>query len=163
MLSRDAAYEVIQQRLHCQPDEVIEDSWFRDWDDLFLWRYGFTSFASFAVFRAGLNDDEDWRSHLSTEFDGDRRALALRRNFYDDDSNDIFDLWADRIPVWENDSPFRTYVGGSPLWFAVQDWYDTAEWHDHLGWAISWMNTIHPYLSPEPLDTWAEYQSDGNA
>ena len=137
VLSRDAAYEVIQQRLHCQPDEIIEESWFRDWDDLALWRHGFTSFASFVVFRAGLNAGEDWMSYLSRESLGDDSPLALNRNSHSNDSGDILDLWADRLRVWENDSPYRTYVGGPPLWFAVQDWYDPAEWHDHLGWAIN--------------------------
>ena len=162
-LSRDAAYEVIHQRLHCQADEIIDQAWFRDWDDLALWRYGFSSFASFVVFRAGLSAGEDWRSYLSWESEGVDRLLALHRNFHSNDSEDILDSWVGRIRVWEDDIPYRTYVDGPPLWFAVQDWYDAAEWHDHLGWAINWMNTIHPYLSPETTHTWADYQNDRNS
>lgn len=163
VLSRDAAYEVIQQRLHCQPDEIIEEDWFQDWDDLALWKYDFSSFASFVVFRAGLSASEDWMSHLSWQTEVDEGPLALRRNFNDHDSGDILDSWVGRLRVWEDDTPYRTYVDGPPLWFAVQDWYDTAEWHDHLGWAINWMNTIHPYLSPETTHTWADYQGDRSA
>ncbi|MCE2457727.1 MAG: hypothetical protein J4G14_07905 [Dehalococcoidia bacterium] len=163
VMSRDAAYEVIQQRLEYQADEIIEEAWFRDWDDLALWERGFHSFASYVVFRVGLNADEDWTSYLGWAAEGHSRPSVPRHYFHGNDSGDIFALWADRLQVWEDYTPFRTYVGGPPLWFAVQDWYDTAEWHDHLGWAINWKNTVHPYLSPESLDTWMDYKKDKNA
>ena len=65
VLSRDKCYYLIQHRLHYQPKEVIDATWFVDWYDHSLWKHGFADFASFAVFRATLSNEEDWRNFLS--------------------------------------------------------------------------------------------------
>ena len=146
VLSRDACCDLIQHRLHCQPEDVIDEVWFRDWDDFQLWKYGFFSFASFAVFRASLTEGEDWKIHLpDAAFDGDRMPLVLHRNSY---SNDLL-FSQEKYYVREDDTLHRTHANGPPLWFAVQDWYDYADWHDNLGWAGTWAGSEHPYLWPE--------------
>ena len=131
VLSRDDSYALIKGRLHCKPNEVIRDSWFEDWDNLMLWRYGFNSFASFVMFRAGLDDGEDWRAFLSLE----------------EDSESLI-YWAN----WKNG---KTRVSrprqGPPSWWVCQDWYDPSEWHDNLGWANEWLDASDSILSDRSL------------
>ena len=63
-LAWDATYGLIQQRLRCAPDEVINEDWFDEWNSLALWARGFPSFASFAVLRARFGDTEEWREYI---------------------------------------------------------------------------------------------------
>ncbi len=149
VLSRDACYDLIHHRLQYEPDNVIDETWFKDWDDLALWKRGFQSFASFAVFRAGLNEGEDWRDHLSPhlvdQLDADSRPIELHRNSNSYDPRSPLVSLTGGYSGWEDNVLHK----GPPLWFAVQDWYDPAEWHDNLGWARTWVEAEHPYLSDE--------------
>ena len=63
-LTLNDTYALIQRRLHCQAYEVIEESWFEEYDYFTLWTRGFRSFASFALYRASLRLDEDWKSDI---------------------------------------------------------------------------------------------------
>ena len=149
ILSRDACYDLIQHRLQYEPDNVIDETWFKDWDDLVLWKRGFPSFASFAGFRAGLNEGDNWRDHLGPhlvdQLDLDSRPIALHSTPNDYDSHSILVSLIGGYSVWEDTLLHK----GRPLWFAVQDWYDPVEWHDNLGWPCTWVEAEHPYLSDE--------------
>ena len=153
VLSRDACYDLIHHRLQYEPENVIDETWLKDWDDLALWKRGFHSFASFAVFRAGLSEADDWRDHVSPhlvdELDGDSRPIALYRTPNDYDSHSILFSLIGGYSVWEDTLLHK----GRPLWFAVQDWYDPVEWHDNLGWACTWVEAEHPYLSDESFSS----------
>ena len=152
-LSRDGCYELVQSRLICEADEVIDQGWLRDWEDLEVWKRGFPSFAAFAVFRAGLPEGEDWKAYLSSwlglgssiengSWDADNGYRAVGYDAV------LFSTLTGGPQCREDDSPYR-HPHGRRLWFAVQDWYDAAEWHDGLGWPHSWMEAEHPYLPYE--------------
>ena len=113
-LSLSDSYELIHRRPGHSPKEIIDETWLGDWLELGLWKCGFSSFASFAVFRAGFELNDNWQRHLDWSTtdnsgrdgeDSDRRINGHRR-----------------------------YPYGPPLWFDRQDWYDPCEWHDNLGW-----------------------------
>ena len=114
-LSLDETYELVQLRLTLSPDRVIDPKWLTDWNDFMPWRFGVQSFANFAVLRAQLKEDIDWRGMLSEnplDLDGvepDERRLAID------------------LPM-ANDKEY---------WLAHQDWHDPADWHDNLGWVVS--------------------------
>lgn len=72
-LTFDHAYELVRNRPHRMAEDVIDESWFEDWEDFAVWELGVRSFASFAVLRAGLAADQDWRTYLIRE---DRRSMA---------------------------------------------------------------------------------------
>ena len=133
-LTLDATYELIQLRSASSPDDVIASDWLIDWKEVAPWKLGLSSFAEFALFRAGLKAGEDWLrvliSHAQalTDFDsaGERHVERPRRH-------------------------------GPESWFASQDWYDPADWHDNLDWASAWFDSVHPYM---PAGSWysvAEY------
>ena len=151
-LSRDGCYELVQSRLDCDADEIIDQRWLEDWENLELWKHGFASFAAFAIFRAGLREGEDWKAHLGSrdEFDSSTDSGSwdafdgYRAGGYDEV---LFSSLAGVPQCRENDSPYR-HPHGRTVWFAVQDWYDAAEWHDGLGWPHSWVGARHPYLLP---------------
>ena len=117
-LSRDDQYDLIQKRINFAPDKVIDMGWFNQWESLSLWRYGFRAFADFALLRAGLKDNENWRSLItwqaSNEFseNGSQSANANLGDYVKD----------------------RFHSPAMVSWFARQDWYDHNEWHDGLGW-----------------------------
>ncbi len=161
VLSRDACYELIHSRLHCNPHEVIDERWYEDWDNFVLWKRGFPSFASFALYRAGLNDCEDWWSLLDftngveeTESDSFSDIYNAYKGGY---ITSIIDSLTGRHRVVEDYSPYRRSYG-PPQWFAIQDWYDPVEWHDSLGWPHAWIESTHPYMFPESLDSISLYQ-----
>ena len=60
--SLDSSYELVKARLGYPADQMIDDAWYEDWEKHAAWRYGFTSFAEFALFRA-IEKDE-WRKSL---------------------------------------------------------------------------------------------------
>ena len=141
-LSLEATYMLFQARSDLPPDEVIDDTWLNDWEDFGVWRSGFSSFAAFAVFRAALRDDEDWRDQLawtSEAYFMNETDSAVRSGLYTS------------VSSW-NDRPPRHAHGPAP-WYARQDWYEPAEWHDNLGWVHTWMEATHPYLSDESFDS----------
>ncbi len=73
ILTRDEAYQWIQRFPHCRPSELIDASWFEDWELFEVWRYGFDSFVAFARFRSDFDDREEWRRHLGMgDEDGDK-------------------------------------------------------------------------------------------
>ncbi len=155
-LSMDATYALVQSRLNCSPEEVIDESWFDDWNDLALWKQGFSSFARFALFRAGLREGEDWWELMrlqNSDFPVDEQdALIPYDTSYKGYSDTVLGFLnskyrsrEDQTIVWGHDS--------TPLWFAIQDWYDPSEWHDGLGWASIWADGVNPYMFDEALDT----------
>ena len=137
-LSLEGTFTLVQSRLHCSPDEIVDELWFKDWDDYAVWKRGFPSFAAFAIFRAGLLDGENWLESLTWYADfapvEGTRSSAIYQSYnprdFDLPSIPIDDLYR----FWEDHSPFRN-SRGNLLWFAVQDWYDPSEWHDNLDWA----------------------------
>ena len=130
ILSRDDAYEIVHDRVHFPPDEIIASAWFDEWDYHSLWRHGFWSFAKFAKFRASLNEWEEWESLIqwrSLEEDLESESTP----YYDLDHILTFvsDIPIDR----ENDSSLYSYTTSLSRWYHIQDWYPEHEWHDNLG------------------------------
>ena len=113
-LSLADSYELIHRRVGHSPNEIIDEAWLGDWLKLALWKCGFLSFASFAVFRAGFENSENWQRNL--------------------DWNAVDSLSRDGELVDRRINGYRCYRYGPPLWFDDQDWYDPCEWHDNLGW-----------------------------
>lgn len=116
-LSLDNSYVLVQRRLGCSPDEVIDLEWFDDWDRMDIWlrvTQGFYSFSSFAMYRSSLSYAEDWRHRpdLQVDFYSPLRELIPA------------------LGKWDQ----RAHRYGPRLWFVGQDWYDPVEWHDGLGW-----------------------------
>ena len=112
-LSLEDTYQLVHLRLDCPTKEMIDEAWLADWLDLALWEHGFRSFASFALFRAGFSNGDNWIRHI------DRYALD------DSHSNETGSRW---------NNEHRLYRYGPNPWFAEQNWYEPNEWHDNLGW-----------------------------
>ena len=70
-LTLDHSRELVEKRAHCDVADVIDPAWFLEWEDYAAWELGIRSFASFAVFRAGIPSGDDWQEHLSRQ---DRRT-----------------------------------------------------------------------------------------
>ena len=68
-LTLDHTRELIQRRSHYPATNLIEDEWLWDWDAFAPWEMGVRSFASFAVFRAGIPPRDDWRQYLVRQDD----------------------------------------------------------------------------------------------
>ena len=66
-LTLDHTRELIQRRSHYTASNVIADEWLRDWNSFAPWELGVRSFASFAVFRAGVPAGDDWREYLGRQ------------------------------------------------------------------------------------------------
>ena len=66
-----ATYDLVHHRSHCRPNEVIDESWFHDWEEFEIWRHGVISFAAFAVLRSSITERECWLDHV---FPCDRRS-----------------------------------------------------------------------------------------
>ena len=113
-LSLTDSYDLIHRRLDYSPKEIIDETWLGDWLGLALWKRGFPSFASFAVFRAGFAPSENWQRQLDWN-------IA-------DDAGSNYEASDGRV------NGYRFYPYGPPVWFNAQDWYDPCEWHDNLGW-----------------------------
>ena len=94
-LSWDACLLLVQRRFkqhpNCHPDEVVDGSWLRDWREMTMWRHGFWTFASFAVFRSGFGPDENWRSQVDWYESDD--------SIYDDDDPEFSQDWDDDL-IW---------------------------------------------------------------
>ena len=151
-LSRDGCYYLAQTRCQFDIDEIIDESWLDDWNGVAAWRFEFYSFASFAIFRAGLREDEDWRAYLKAGHAADLESFGGSNvpsgsfkslSGYPPDLQAAAggDPYAVLGDAWLN--------GGPPAWFVAQNWYDSAEWHDHLGWPGPWVEAIHPYMGRE--------------
>ena len=67
VLTREEAYQWIQQCPHGNPNEIIDESWFNDWESFELWKHGFNSFVSFVRFRFSLDDRMNWRRYLELD------------------------------------------------------------------------------------------------
>ncbi len=112
-LSLDDTYHLVNLRSNRGVEEVIDESWFQDWQRLALWKSGFYTFASFALFRSEFGDDPSWRYHCP---DPDP-------HFHQDES---VSEKPDLCP--------RLSLTGPPAWFRGQDWFHESEWNDNLGW-----------------------------
>ena len=128
-LSLDDCYILIQQRIDCPPDQVIEPEWFDDWQQYGLWLRGFHSFADYALFRSKLGEGDPWQQRI------DWRIYTETDTTDAEGSNG--DNWGvagtEDIPV---DGHKDRANGHCALenWFIQQVWYDPTEWHDNLGW-----------------------------
>ena len=150
VLSLDETYTLVQARLEYSSQEIIDEAWLKDWEDFALWKHGFPSFASFAVFRAEMIDGEDWRKVLVSNSDYHELSVEERSIYalYDVSHRAetlMASLDGGRYSVWEDHLPYRN-PRRSLLWFAMQDQYDPAEWHDNLGWPHDWVDATHPYF-----------------
>ena len=122
ILSRDDAYYIVHCRVEFPPYEVIDPLWFKEWNRDSLWRYGFLSFASFAKFRAALDDDEEWKYMVELESVEDGMAA---------------DYWSDQsirigIPIGDSATSLCFHTTSVAHWYDIQDWYPKHEWHDNL-------------------------------
>ena len=116
-MSLGNSYLLVQRRLHCSADEVLDPEWFEDWDRIDVWvrvTQGFFSFSSFVMYRSQLIYAEDWRRRPDLDVDLTQpvRNAVLKMDKWD----------------------IQAYRDWSRLWFDEQDWHDPAEWHDGLGW-----------------------------
>ena len=136
VLRRSDCYLLVNARLHCSPDEVIDEEWFEDWDRFALWEHGFLSFASFALFRAQL-EDGDWQNLLKSK-SKIGSGYSQESGFLD--TYDLIEANALSFMFPRNDV-YRMYqrhfqrlpqLNRMSLWYRVQDWYNPAEWHDNL-------------------------------
>ena len=118
-LSRDSQFDLVQQRLDYAPAEIINRTWFDEWERFALWKHGYEAFADFALLRAGLTDRDDWRNYVDWS-----QSIFLTEN------EPLFEnARREDILTPQSHSKFR-----QTFWFVSQDWYDPAEWHDGLGW-----------------------------
>ena len=134
-LNRDQMRELVLRRLHCSAEEIIDEGWLADWEDDEMWRRGFPTFAGFALFRADVGEDKDWRTSLGS-WEGDNQsgdAPTPYKLFSQSEEMEDLTGSSSKYRVNEDYSPHRT-SRGAPQWFAIQDWYDPSEWHDNLGW-----------------------------
>ena len=156
ILSMDATYLIVQSRSNCSPDGVVEESWLNDWNELALWRRGFSSFAAFALFRAGIREGEDWwelmRFYASDSQIDEQDTMIPYDTSRSGYSDSVLASLDGKYRVREDETTPRR-ADGTLQWFAVQDWYDPSEWHDGLGWALSWAGGINPYMLDEALDS----------
>lgn len=67
-LTLENIYLLVQLRPHCNPANVIEETWFEEWEESQrLWTHGyFLSFAKYALSRAEYPDREKWLLYLNT-------------------------------------------------------------------------------------------------
>ena len=67
-LTLEETYILVQRRLHCNASDVIEETWFEEWErSPHLWKHGyFLSFAKYALSRAAYPDRKKWLLYLST-------------------------------------------------------------------------------------------------
>lgn len=106
-LSRDATYQLIQNRIDYPVNYIVDDQWFIDWNEREIWKRGFPTFASFALLRSEYTD---WEARLE--------ALS------DEDSAVAWDVWQTDVAA----------IQQIPFYLVEQDWYHSSEWHDNLGW-----------------------------
>ncbi len=133
ILSRDAAYRIVHQRINCHPEEMIDPMWFEEWDYHSLWRHGFLSFASFATFRSALNDGEEWKTLIFWQNAERDMESYFRRDHIMDSTLRSTD---GGTPTPEDEVPPYSHTSSVPRWYHIQDWYPEHEWHDNLGWNI---------------------------
>ena len=80
VLTLDHSGELVECRTQCPVADVIDPAWFREWEERALWKHGIRSFASFAVFRAGVKSGDDWQQLLSRQ---DQRTVLERAQCVD--------------------------------------------------------------------------------
>jgi len=80
-LTLDHAGELVERRRQRALEDIIDRTWLEDWDDSAAWEAGIRSFASFAVFRAGVPEGQDWRELL---FPRDQRSILEVKQCEDD-------------------------------------------------------------------------------
>ena len=115
----------------------MDPVWFEEWDYHSLWRHGFFSFASFACFRSGLNEGEDWKSLIAWRSPEEDLELS----FWQPQPIE----WTGRelagdFPTAEDVVSVHSYSSSLPRWYAIQDWHPEREWHDNLGWNMPSQN-----------------------
>lgn len=69
-LSRDDQLELVRRRINQPVERVIDERWLDEWNRYVLWEHGFPNFANFALFRAGLSTDDDWRKYVNWDTNG---------------------------------------------------------------------------------------------
>ena len=121
-LSLNSCYSLVQLRINCTPEEVIDQDWFEDWHEYELWAKGFPSFLSYALFRAGLSDHLDWYQQV------------IRHDLAED--------WSEKPGEFANEMPEESEElslveridrrNTLPDWLLHQDWYSASEWLDNL-------------------------------
>ena len=146
ILKRDDAYWMVHHRVDHSPEEVVSDVWFEEWNYYSLWRYGFLSFATFAKFRSGLNEDEEWKNLISWRNPVDDSRPSARE---------------DRIINWMGSPatvnllsadgwiPPFPHASNLTRWYMIQDWHPEHEWHDNLGWNIPSIGMADSDTPPE--------------
>lgn len=64
-LKLDDAYLLVQRRLGCRPNAVIDSGWLDEWQAARTWEHSrFFSFAEYAVARAAYPDKTEWNRYL---------------------------------------------------------------------------------------------------
>lgn len=118
-LSREDQFELVQLRNDRSPAEIIDGTWFDDWQTFALWSQGYEKFADFALFRAALAEREDWQSYVPWYHPSD----------FAESDTPAEDFCSTDLITAQLHHKFR-----QKYWFAEQDWHDPVEWHGGLGW-----------------------------
>ena len=121
-LSLDSCYSLVQLRSDCSPEEVIDEDWLEDWHEYELWAKGFTSFLSYALFRARLGDNVDWYQQI------------VRLDLDEEWPKQPGEL-ANEIPEESEEFSLVELIDRRntlPDWLLHQDWYSASEWLDYL-------------------------------
>ena len=129
-LSRDNLLELVLRRFDCTVGEVIDESWFKDWDRLGLWKHEFPVFGHFAMFRAETRD-ENWLDLIDWYSDGYAVHQIQESPWRDEDSPTEESEWS-RLSA-EIISQVSDLQKGAVL-AILQEYGDLREWDDGLRW-----------------------------
>lgn len=139
-LSMDNCYDLIQKRLDCPPEQVIEPEWFDDWQQYGLWMRGFPTFAAYALFRSEFDEGESWQRYIDWQMYTEADDTDAAR----DDTSDYAITGEKGFPIGGARDAANGHIPELQAayhctlanWFIQQNWYDPAEWHDNLGWDV---------------------------
>ena len=81
-LTLDDSYVLIHLRLDRRVNEIIDRNWLDEWAHFGLWQFEFPSFARFALFRAWLGDDEEWRNKLGLYDDDSYEDDEIQNHYH---------------------------------------------------------------------------------
>lgn len=100
-LTLDETYYMIHRRIDCNPYEVVDENWLDDWDYFALYKRGFHSFAQFALYRASLKPDEDWKSDIGVRDDEfyEEEEIPYRHHSDGNTNGKWIVVWDGRGPI----------------------------------------------------------------
>ena len=131
-LSLDDTYELIQSRLDCSPDDVVDKQWVEEWENLAPWNYGFQSFASFISFRSRLEEHTDWHLYFDSVMQLDKDNGVYHPEYNIENRFGSFTNIVDEYSIQPQTGLTPLQLRSPASWFKSQAYYDPSEWHDNL-------------------------------